>query len=187
MTRAKPVTCFETGETFPSAEAAGRALPDPKPAVYVSSAISRRCAVQGLHFYKVEDFPSASPPASYFARRSARRVTCFETGEEFESTRDAAMKYATSEPKLRRAIRTGKPIAGRRFFFSEDVEPAAYERKRQGRRVRCVQPPVEYPNEAEAAKALGVSRQAVCAALKNGRPCRGHRFEYVHDDIEKRE
>lgn len=83
----RPVICLETGTRYESAAAAAAALGVVTTGIFKS--VSMGCMIKGHHFYYAD---KPIPPSSFF-KRLRLKIRCNETGEVYDSVRDAAKAF----------------------------------------------------------------------------------------------
>lgn len=106
-----------------------------------------------------------------------KRIERVATGEIFPSIKQATATVFVTQPSINAALRCGGICRGSRWRYLDqpNVEPHVDKRPR----------PVEaidgdrWPSIEVAARALGVSTQAVKQALKKGYRCQGWQLRYV--------
>lgn len=185
----KAVICVETGEHFVSASEAARALGIPVSRLY--RAIKCRSLCAGYHwYYEDEGKPdSASRLKSLLLKEAycchSSSVICFETGETFCSSDDAARWVGAKSSSVRDACRRGTALKGFHFCYADDFASFTPKKKRS-RRVRCVETSEVFNSAADADRSLGI-RSGVSKAIRKKMKCRGYHWEYVSDEEDVRE
>lgn len=176
MPKRTPVTCYETGETFESIASAARSLG-------ISSqnfcrAIEKGYRCGGYHWHH-SDKPASQDD---FADRSKRSVTCWETGETYESTAAAAAAFACSPSNIQRAAQQGSRASGKHWFYADQPRPDesdfARGKGRPPRPIVCVETGVRYRSLKAAAASLGTSTSQIGYAAKTGSTTCGYHWRY---------
>ena len=97
--------CYETGEEYPSADAAGRAVGLSYNSI--NRAINKGYSAGGYHWYRKTD---GKPAPEFFRTNKTKRVRCTETGEVFESITAAARAFKTRQTGIVWAIKKKKAV-----------------------------------------------------------------------------
>ena len=107
--------------------------------------------------------------------RRKREIVCFETGERFASVTDAASAIGAAMPSVSSALKRHGACRGFHFYYADEAEPddSVFDRKvyKNSRPIICLETNERFESQARAAKAVGVPREAIYAAL------RGHLFD----------
>ena len=183
MGRKRAIICFETGERFESVTDAANAIG----AAWslVSSALKRHGACRGFHFYYADE---AEPDDSVFARKvykNSRPIICFETGERFESVTDAANAIGAAWSLVSSALKRHGACRGFHFYYADEAEPddSVFARKvyKNSRPIICLETNERFESQAKAAKAVGVPRAAIYAALRGHIATKGLHFYFADE------
>lgn len=169
-----PVTCWETGKTYPSASAAACEMGLARANIY--RAIRTGMAYGGYHWHRSDD-PEPKAPKS---PRSMRPVICWETGETYPSAAAAARAFGCSARNIQRAARIGCIAMGTHWYYADQPRPEesdfARKRGRPPIPVVCVETGVRYRSMTAAAASLGVRTSQVTNAVKTGRELCGYHW-----------
>lgn len=116
-----------------------------------------------------------------------KRIICLETGEIFESGRDAADKLGLCQTSILKATNGRQDTCGGLHFAAlSDYENGTIKRfvpsPHLYTRVRCVTTGEEFINVCDASRKTGLSRRAISYAC-NGvhETCGGMRWEFIYD------
>lgn len=181
------VTCWETGEVFENADAAGASVGVKRDAI--ARAIRKQRRSGGFHWYwSDEPRPeSFEEPKKTSKPRPRKAVVCWETGEVFENADAAADAVGIQNPScISNAIRKEGTCGGCHWYWAGGPRPEGFaprERKRAGgrpkRAVVCWETGKIYPCAQDAADAAGIKSQAtICAAVRNHASAGGYHWYY---------
>lgn len=114
---------------------------------------------------------------------TAREVFCIETGEKFSSIREAKKKH--TKGNISYAIKTGGAAGGLHFSYVGQTPIIKENNYAKGSRVSNAVAIVDqfgnkYETYRQAGASISVTGQAVRAAVKNGRECKGVYFYHDH-------
>lgn len=110
--RGKPIRCLESGKVYTSAKDASKDVGIPVRLI-VSAACRKGGGTEGdvlLHWMYEEDFASSDSVRRSHARR--RRVRCKETGEVFDSMKDASSQLKVNYSSISACCRGSANTAG---------------------------------------------------------------------------
>ena len=161
--RRKPVTCLETGQTFPSIKEAAT-WAETSPAPIWSALVGNTATAGGFHWGRADE------PAS----RWPVPIACRDTGNRFESLGDAA-EWAGCE-----ATEIAECLAGR-------VEKAgehrwAFQTKTLARPVTCIDTGETFPSVAAAARWAKIGESCIFHVLAGRtKTAGGYRWTYADE------
>lgn len=146
--RDKPVVCRETGAVYVSMAEAARA--SGVPYSRMKNAVSSGNQINGLHF----EFKNKKDRDSIGIRRptTIARIACLETGEVFDSVKEAKRKLfdgTRTGDEISRAVRTGFAVKGLHFYLADEPKPDPWFFGME--RVRCVETGKVYESPSAAA------------------------------------
>lgn len=146
--RDKPVVCRETGAVYVSMAEAARA--SGVPYSRMTSAVSSGNQINGLHF----EFKNKKDRDALGMRRptTSARIACLETGEVFESIKEAKEKLfdgTRAGDEIGRAVRAGFAVKGLHFYLADEPKPDPWFFGME--RVRCVETGKVYESPSTAA------------------------------------
>lgn len=99
-----------------------------------------------------------------------RAIICFETEERFESVTDAANAIGAAWSLVSSALKRHGACRGFHFYYADEAEPddSVFDRKvyKNSRPIICLETNERFESQARAAKAVGVPREAIYAALR---------------------
>ena len=195
-TQGRPVVRLADGKVFPNAAVAARTVGVAKNAIVQAAANGRRCcgerwAYAGKVYCGLcrsetpqctADCPSRQPPeppARHVDRDTGGPVVCVETGQRFDSPKQAALWAKGSRPYdayvIRRAINSGG--LGHGYHW---VRPGRrLERATTARPVWCVETGQIFASCRAAAEAVGRNEAVIRDAVEDGKRCAGYRWAYV--------
>lgn len=183
----RPVVCWETGEEFPSAREAALRVGAAYPSG-ITTAIARHATAGGFHWYYADQpKPAQEELTDPHARKNARSVVCWESGESFPSAAVAAKAMGLpAASKIREACRRGTRAAGFHWHYADqpgyDESTLKGSRGRPGIPVVCVEDGEIYPSATAAAKAVNLKNSAwILAAAKGGGTAGGFHWRFVDD------
>lgn len=114
-----------------------------------------------------------------------RAIICFETEERFESVTDAANAIGAAWPLVSSALKRHGACRGFHFYYADEVKPddSVFDRKvyKNSRPIICLETNERFESQAKAAKAVGVPRAAIYAALKKHIATKGLHFYYADE------
>lgn len=114
-----------------------------------------------------------------------REIVCFETGERFESVTDAASAIGAARPLVSSALKRHGACRGFHFYYADEAEPddSVFDRKvyKNSRPIICLETNERFESQARAAKAVGVPRAAIYAALRGHIATEGLHFYYADE------
>lgn len=114
-----------------------------------------------------------------------RAIICFETEERFESVTDAANAIGAAWPLVSNALKRHGACRGFHFYYADEVKPddSVFDRKvyKNSRPIICLETNERFESQAKAAKAVGVPRAAIYAALKKHIATKGLHFYYADE------
>lgn len=182
------VVCWETGEAFESTRTAADALGISSTSM-ITNAIRSKGRTGGLHWYwanepRPESFPEPKPRKHAGGRRK-RPVICWETGELFDSAKEAAAAYGVAVSGISEAVARRGRCHGLHWYWADEPRPESFPEPkrptgRPKRGVVCVETGEEYPSIKEAAAAVGLrSPASLSCALKNGGTAAGYHWRYI--------
>lgn len=114
-----------------------------------------------------------------------RAIICFETEERFESVTDAANAIGATWPLVSSALKRHGACRGFHFYYADEVKPddSVFDRKvyKNSRPIICLETNERFESQAKAAKAVGVPREAIYAALRGHIATKGLHFYYADE------
>ena len=114
-----------------------------------------------------------------------REIVCFETGERFASVTDAASAIGAARPLVSSALKRHGACRGFHFYYADEAEPddSVFDRKvyKNSRPIICLETNERFESQARAAKAVGVPREAIYAALIGHIATKGLHFYYADE------
>lgn len=114
-----------------------------------------------------------------------RAIICFETEERFESVTDAANAIGAAWPLVSNALKRHGACRGFHFYYADEVKPddSVFDRKvyKNSRPIICLETNERFESQAKAAKAVGVPRAAIYAALKKHIATKGLHFYFADE------
>lgn len=114
-----------------------------------------------------------------------RAIICFETEERFESVTDAANAIGAAWPLVSSALKRHGACRGFHFYYADEVKPddSVFDRKvyKNSRPIICLETNERFESQAKAAKAVGVPRAAIYAALKKHIATKGLHFYFADE------
>lgn len=114
-----------------------------------------------------------------------RAIICFETEERFESVTDAANAIGAAWPLVSSALKRHGACRGFHFYYADEVKPddSVFDRKvyKNSRPIICLETNERFESQAKAAKAVGVARAAIYAALKKHIATKGLHFYFADE------
>lgn len=117
--------------------------------------------------------------------RRKREIICFETGERFASVTDAASAIGAARPLVSSALKRHGACRGFHFYYADEAEPddSVFDRKvyKNSRPIICLETNERFESQARAAKAVGVPREAIYAALRGHIATKGLHFYYADE------
>lgn len=117
--------------------------------------------------------------------RRKREIICFETGERFASITDAASAIGAARPLVSSALKRHGVCRGFHFYYADEAEPddSVFDRKvyKNSRPIICLETNERFESQARAAKAVGVPREAIYAALRGHIATKGLHFYYADE------
>ena len=117
--------------------------------------------------------------------RRKRAIICFETEERFESVTDAANAIGAAWPLVSSALKRHGACRGFHFYYADEVKPddSVFDRKvyKNSRPIICLETNERFESQARAAKAVGVPREAIYAALRRHIATKGLHFYYADE------
>lgn len=117
--------------------------------------------------------------------RRKREIICFETGERFASITDAASAIGAARSLVSSALKRHGACRGFHFYYADEAEPddSVFDRKvyKNSRPIICLETNECFESQARAAKAVGVPREAIYAALRGHIATKGLHFYYADE------
>ena len=117
--------------------------------------------------------------------RRKREIVCFETGERFASVTDAASAIGAASSLVSSALKRHGACRGFHFYYADEAEPddSVFDRKvyKNSRPIICLETNERFESQARAAKAVGVPREAIYAALRGHIATKGLHFYYADE------
>lgn len=117
--------------------------------------------------------------------RRKREIICFETGERFASITDAASAIGAARSLVSSALKRHGACRGFHFYYADEAEPddSVFDRKvyKNSRPIICLETNERFESQARAAKAVGVPREAIYAALRGHIATKGLHFYYADE------
>lgn len=114
-----------------------------------------------------------------------RAIICFETEERFESVTDAANAIGAAWSLVSSALKRHGACRGFHFYYADEAEPddSVFDRKvyKNSRPIICLETNERFESQARAAKAVGVPREAIYAALRGHIATKGLHFYYADE------
>lgn len=114
-----------------------------------------------------------------------REIVCLETGERFASVTDAASAIGAARPLVSSALKRHGACRGFHFYYADEAEPddSVFDRKvyKNSRPIICLETNECFESQARAAKAVGVPREAIYAALRGHIATKGLHFYYADE------
>ena len=114
-----------------------------------------------------------------------RAIICFETEERFESVTDAANAIGATWSLVSSALKRHGACRGFHFYYADEVKPddSVFDRKvyKNSRPIICLETNERFESQARAAKAVGVPREAIYAALRGHIATKGLHFYYADE------
>lgn len=117
--------------------------------------------------------------------RRKREIICFETGERFASITDAASAIGAARSLVSSALKRHGACRGFHFYYADEAKPddSVFDRKvyKNSRPIICLETNERFESQARAAKAVGVPREAIYAALRGHIATKGLHFYYADE------
>lgn len=114
-----------------------------------------------------------------------RAIICFETEERFESVTDAANAIGATWPLVSNALKRHGACRGFHFYYADEAKPddSVFDRKvnKNSRPIICLETNERFESQAKAAKAVGVPRAAIYAALRGHIATKGLHFYFADE------
>lgn len=172
----EPVTCWETGVTYPSAsaaaEAAGCSVGN------VSKAVRTGGMAAGSHWYRESDGRPQAIELKW-GRGKARPVVEMSTGRVFGTTGKAAEAFGLSTSQVEYRIKSGTATEGGLFFERLDGPRFRGGGRHEGDGVVCWETGERFADAAEAACSCGTLPRLVTRSCSGGYLCAGRHFYYA--------
>ena len=161
--KGRPIVCIETGEVFPSAQAAAQSLGISYGASNIGTAARNGGAIKGFH-WRFKDDPEPEPGQI----RGNRAVVCWETGEEFDTAEEAAVWAGTDIKGIYASLNLHCSSGGFHWYLKGTPKPDAGMFK-TGKAVVCWETGEVFESVNAAAKAAGLKNGGrISTAAKNG-------------------
>lgn len=175
----RPVLCVETGEVFDDIASAVQDKGVSPSGISQALRTGRRA---GAHHWRYVDSDEELPQKR--EHEINKCVICFETGEVFENAAAAARLMSVSAHSIYVAIDAGTTAGGCHWHYEDGPKPdPAKFGKRRHRMVLCIETGKTFKNCAEAAKALGLSRNAISNIIsKEDRTAGGYHWRYATEE-----
>ena len=182
------VICEDTGEQFPTFEAAAKKFGISATTV---SKIARGESISSLHFKLVEE-----PKYNEIRGENERKnhlpdaVICIETGEKFDSIRQAAKATGIANTSISGVLK-GKLITAGGFHWKyADGRPIKVREKKIPKTVAkpiiCLETKKIFPSVKAAAEEIGAGNSAISNVLKGRtKTAGGFHWKYIEDEINK--
>ena len=177
------VICIETKEIFDSVAAAARHYKVHRSGIILVCKNHQR-AVKGFHLWYLEDFNNTTeiviPPPK--TKPQKRAVICVETGEVFETIRQAAQWLGMVHGAVSRACRKHYAAGGYHFYYLEEAPdevrkfeaiPKSAPAKKlslktsKAHPVKCVETNQEFESTSAAARYYNISHSNIRRACKS--------------------
>ena len=174
------VICTDTGEKFPTLEAAAKKFGISATTV---SKIARGKQISSLHFKLVEE------PKYNEIRTEDRRfgstshytpIICLDNGKEFSSIKDAA-EFLDISPQSISSVLNGraKTAKGYTFIYADGQSHKIIKRK-----VQCIETGKIFDNVNEAAESVNLSPRTLANHLRGyKKSAGGFNWQYIEDEI----
>lgn len=118
--------------------------------------------------------------------RPGRSVICYETGEVFPSTKEAALSVGAAYPsRIATAIARHATVGGFHWYYADQPKPAQAEltdpdARKNGRSVVCWETREAFPSAAVAAEAMGLKAASkIRVACREGIRAAGFHWYYA--------
>lgn len=196
----KKVVCWETGTVFSNskdaAEFAGVSV------AVMRGVIKRGGVAAGMHWHyegepttaieetmanKVEIRVEVAPTRPRPRPRPKRAVTCWETGEKYDSTDSAGAAMGVKGDSIAYAARNGTRSAEKHWYWSDEPRPTSFDeskrvnKPRPGRAVVCWETDEVFDSTAKAAEAVRMSRQNIINAIARKGTCGGYHWYWADE------
>lgn len=159
--RDKPVVGKETGDMYASMAEAARA--NGVPYSRMTNAVASGNQINGLHF----EFKNKRDRDAIGMRRpKSRRIACLETGQVFDSIKEAKEELfggTRAGDEIGRAVRAGFAVKGLHFYLADEPKPDPWFFGME--RVRCVENGKVYESPSAAAIDTGDAEAFVRGAV----------------------
>lgn len=166
--RIRAVCCMETGEIFPSATEAARALGTVVD--NIRNSIYYGKAAKGKHFFYVGEAPKV------IKRPKRTAVRCVETGQVYPSQAEACRENNLSAGALYNALKKGTTSHGFHWQYVEDDKENAPLREGRSIKVVCYETGEVFSSISSAAKVVGVNPSSIQQALSKKGFSGGYRW-----------
>ena len=183
----RPVVCLETGERFESVTAAAKHYN-----ILKSTNISFACKnphrrAGGYHWRYAEEVPEGAE-IEIPANSRTRPVICLETGERFNSVKEAGQHYNINPSYISWVCQNTSYKAASYHFRHADEIPDGAEieippdrpKKTTNRAVICVEIGEQFNSLAEAARHYSIDDSSISKSCRNAnRKCGGFHWKYA--------
>lgn len=178
--RKRPVICIETGEVFESMSAASAAMGLEPGSVALWLAVQNGGMAAGFHWcYK--DEPRSLEEALANEGPSGA-VVCWETGEVFESVKEAAQaKGIKSVPNVYSALKSGYSCGGYHWYWEGQPKPRKSQLSKTRKcAVLCVETGEVFESLTQAAGAKGIKNPSqLSRAVRTGAKAGGYHWTFA--------
>ena len=183
--------CIETKEIFDSVAAAVRRYKVNRANLILACQNHQRI-IDGKHFWYLEDFNKATeiviPPPK--TKPQKRKVVCLETGELFETIRQAAKWLGMVHGTVSRACRKHMRAGGYHFRYLEEYKESetvnlTYKEPIKGRSIVCVETGEIFSSMRQAERSKDINHRLISQACKDSsKTAGGCHWKFV-DEIQK--
>ena len=182
----KPVVELISGTIYPSAEEAARLLKIIQASNITTCCKGRAKSANGYQFCYLEDYLMGNYEIK--TRGNNKRIIDIDTGEVYESAKEASEKLGVNATKIRDVCRGVRiTTGGHRFAYQEDYLSGNYNPKLESRPYRPIQE-VEsgkiYNNAADAGRDLNVDSSGILKVCKGKlNAVKGHKFIFYLENV----
>lgn len=183
MGKRKTIVCLETGKQFNSVENAANAIG--VSSGFISRQIKAGKPIKGFHYYYAgemlpDEYRQKIRNQKKKPNYKSRPVICLETGERFESMKEAMERYGVSSGSLNSALTYGYSAGGYHFYRADEPKPVdSFFKPKRRRKVRCTETGVVYESIKDAAERTKISPHGIGSAASG--VAGGYHWEYADD------
>lgn len=177
--RRRAIVCYETGEEFPSVTAAAKAV-GLKRTAGVSTAAKNGGVAGGYHWYYADEPRPTSFEVKDTKIAAKRPVICVETGQTFDSLKDAAAAIGVkSSSNFIAAIKENRTLGGYHWRYADLEAPVGTPSDQSHPKpVVCYETGEVFESLAAAGRSVGVKANTVASAIRKAGTAGGYHWYF---------
>lgn len=183
----RPVICIETNKKYKSVREAAREF-NSYESVLSSVCSGKKKTFKGKHWaFLDKDGKPILDNIDLTTKPRKTRIRCIETGEVFNSIKEASVSKKCNVCQLGQALKVNRRCTTAGGFHWEYVDKENPQKKpisknRKKIKIICVETGKIFDSILQCAKDLGIYRSEIYQSLERGFSCKGFHFDFIEKE-----